>query len=133
MAGRGRAPKQERVNASDKPLRGEPTVAAADAWQGDVPAPPDGLMPASSEAWSTWFGAWFAAFWRPSDLPALRQMVRLYDQVERGEFQRATELRLLMDTYGVTPKGQQDRRWKPPELKLVGVEKGSRYGQLRAV
>lgn len=90
-------------------------------------------MPASLDAWSTWFGAWFAAFWRPSDLPALRQMVRLYDQVERGEFTRATELRLLMDTYGVTPKGQQDRRWKPPVEVVPGALRGARYGNLRAV
>jgi len=90
-------------------------------------------MPASIEAWSTWFAAWFAAFWKPSDLPALRQMVRLYDQVERGEFQRATELRLLMDTYGVTPKGQQDRRWKPPTGEVAASSTGSSYGHLRAV
>ena len=133
MAGRGRAPKPERVNLSDVPTRGEPTAASAPGWLGDVPVPPDGLMPASVEAWSTWFGAWFAAFWRPSDLPALRQMVRLYDQVERGEFQRATELRLLMDTYGVTPKGQQDRRWKPLEPVPSAGSGGSSYGHLRAV
>ena len=36
-------------------------------------------------------------------------------QVERGEFQRAAELRLSMDTYGITPKGQQDRRWARPD------------------
>lgn len=59
-------------------------------------------------------GAWFAAFWKPEDLPGLRQLIRLYDEVERGEFQRASELRLQMDTYGITPKGQQDRRWRPP-------------------
>jgi hypothetical protein len=58
--------------------------------------------------------AWFAAHWTPADLPALRQLVRLYDEVERNEFQRAGELRLQMDTYGITPKGQQDRRWAPP-------------------
>lgn len=71
-------------------------------------------MPASVEAWETWMGAWFAAHWTPEDLPGLRQVIRLYDQVERGEFQRANELRLQMDTYGITPKGQQDRRWEPP-------------------
>jgi hypothetical protein len=65
-------------------------------------------------------GAWFAAFWAPEDLPALRTLVRLYDQVERGEFHRAPELRIEMDTYGITPKGQQDRRWKPPEEKPAG-------------
>jgi hypothetical protein len=71
-------------------------------------------MPASVDAWSTWMGAWFAAHWSPDDLPGLRTLVRIYDQVERGEYQRANELRLQMDTYGITPKGQQDRRWAKP-------------------
>jgi len=44
----------------------------------------------------------------------LLTIVLLYDQVQRGEFQRANELRLQMDTYGITPKGQQDRRWARP-------------------
>lgn len=60
-------------------------------------------------------GAWFAAHWGPDDLPGLRQLIRLYDQVERGEFQRANEVRIEMDNYGITPKGQQDRRWKKPD------------------
>lgn len=72
-------------------------------------------MPASVTAWRTWFAAWFASHWAVDDLPALRQLIRLYDQVERGEFQRAGELRLQMDTYGITPKGQQDRRWARPD------------------
>jgi hypothetical protein len=73
-------------------------------------------MPASAEAWSTWMGGWFAAHWGPEDLPGLRQVVRLYDQVERGAFQRAGEVRLQMDGYGITPKGQQARRWQPPDV-----------------
>ena len=134
MAGRGRAPKPDRVNQSDVPIRGENVVASASGWVGEVPSPPDGLMPASLEAWSTWFAAWFASFWTVSDVPALRQMVRLFDQVERGEFQRATELRLMMDTYGVTPKGQQDRRWKPPVAGAAPVAGVSgAYAHLRAV
>lgn len=92
-------------------------------------------MDASLEAWSVWFGSWWAAFWTPADLPALRQVIRLYDQVERGEFQRCAELRMMMDTYGVTPKGQQDRRWKAPvapEVAKPGTPSGDRY-KLRAV
>jgi hypothetical protein len=73
------------------------------------------MMPASLTAWTTWMQAWFAAHWTPADLPGLRQVIRLYDQVERGEFVRATELRMAMDNYGITPKGQQDRRWAPPK------------------
>ena len=133
------APKDDRVRRAP-PARGDFVNAEAVGWQhGDSPAPPDGLMPASVEAWSTWMGAWFAAFWTPSDLPGLRQLVRLYDQVERGEFQRAAELRLQMDTYGITPKGQQDRRWRPPKPeepkgRQSGKSAGSgRYSNLRAV
>jgi hypothetical protein len=84
-------------------------------------------MPASVEAWRVWLGSWFAAHWTPDDLPGLRQVIRVYDQVERGEFQRANELRLQMDTYGITPKGQQDRRWVRPEDQIAEVR------QLRAV
>jgi hypothetical protein len=72
-------------------------------------------MPASLTAWQTWMRSWVAAHWTPDDLPGLRALIRTYDQHERGEFQRGPELRLLMDTYGITPKGQQDRRWTRPE------------------
>lgn len=140
MAGRGRAPKDpgQRVGR-ETPERGEVRSAVGVGWQhGKRPAPPTGLMPASKQAWTTWMGSWFAAFWRPEDLPGLRQVVRLYDQVERGEFQRASELRLQMDTYGVTPKGQQDRRWRPPAepdkpQRAKRASGASHYEHLRVV
>lgn len=52
-----------------------------------------------------------------ADLPVLRQIVRLFDEVESGRATAAlrTELRLLLDTYGATPKGAQDRRWLKPK------------------
>jgi hypothetical protein len=120
------------------PERGEWQAADTSGWQhGDTPAAPDGLMAASVAAWETWMGAWFASFWTPDDLPGLRQLVRIYDQVERGEFQRAGELRLQMDTYGITPKGQQDRRWRPPaESAPAQASKrkpAGNYGHLRSV
>lgn len=116
MAGRGRVPKPPGQRRNTSPPRlGEWTPAAGDSWQhGATPEPPDGLLKASREAWATWMASWVAAHWSPTDLPGLRQLIRIYDQVERGEFQRANELRLQMDTYGITPKGQQDRRWAPP-------------------
>lgn len=115
MAGRGAVPK-ENSRTRHKPVRGDWKAPEGVGWQfGDVPDPPEGLSEAALEAWATWMGSWFAAFWLPEDLPALRQVIRIYDQVERGEFQRSSELRLQMDTYGITPKGQQDRRWKRPE------------------
>jgi hypothetical protein len=93
-------------------------------------------MPASSEAWTVWFGSWFAAHWGPEDVPGLRQVIRLYDQVERSEFVRATELRQGMDNYGITPKGQQDRRWRRPvveEPKPAARKSSGQYAHLRDV
>ena len=125
MPGRGPVPKpKEQRMGAHEPQRGDWVAAESAGWQFDRVEPPDGLMPAAVEAWNIWLGAWFAAFWTPDDLPGLRQLIRLYDQVERGEFQRASELRLQMDTYGITPKGQQDRRWSrpkydPQEAKVV--------------
>lgn len=119
MAGRGKPPKPaaQRVN-HHSPRRGELEVRPDVGWQhGKAPDCPEGMMPASVLAWSTWMGSWFAAHWTPDDVPGLRQIVRLYDQVERGEFQRSSELRLQMDTYGITPKGQQDRRWVKPKAE----------------
>ena len=138
MAGRGPQPKDpaKRVRRAAA-TRGDAVAAQSTGWQhGTIPSPPDGLKDASAEAWSTWFGAWFAAHWEPTDVPGLRQVIRLYDEVERGEFVRATELRLQMDTYGITPKGQQDRRWaKPKEADATPAarSKGTRYQHLKAV
>lgn len=138
MAGRGPAPKDPaQRRRRNVPVRNEVAESVGSGWQhGERPAPPDGLMPASVVAWNTWLGAWFAAFWTPDDLPGLRQLVRLYDQVERGEFQRASELRIQMDTYGITPKGQQDRRWTKPKTDAPaasGSARGGAYGHLRSV
>jgi hypothetical protein len=91
-------------------------------------------MPATVDAWDTWMGAWFASHWTPDDLPGLRTLIRVYDQVERGEFQRAGELRLQMDTYGITPKGQQDRRWaRPTEQKTAATVRQVKPRKLKAV
>lgn len=135
MAGRGRPPKEDRVNAHAL-QRGDIVQADTPHWAGEVPEVPEGVMPATAEAWRVWFGAWFSAHWTPDDVPGLRQLIRLYDQVERGEFQRAGELRIQMDTYGITPKGQQDRRWKAPAVKepqaTTPTPTGKKYGHLRS-
>jgi hypothetical protein len=68
----------------------------------------------TATAWRTWGAAWFASFWQPSDLPALRVIASLYDRVERGEFVRSAELRMWSDSFGITPRGRQSLRWKPP-------------------
>lgn len=120
---------------ANTPERGEWRAAEGVGWQhGEMPAPPDGLMPASVVAWETWFAAWFAAHWTPDDLPGLRQLVVIYDQVQRGEHQRSGECRLWMDTYGISPKGQQDRRWaRPVEDKPAAGVRQIRARKLKAL
>ena len=48
-----------------------------------------------------------------------------------------TELRQMLDNYGITPKGQQDRRWTAPKAKdepaAAAPAEGKAYGHLRAV
>jgi hypothetical protein len=135
MAGRGPVPKTGRQNKYDVRLRGDPHAVDGVGWQhGDQPPPPPKLLKVSQETWGIWLSSWFAAHWTPADVPGLRQVIRLWDQVERGEFTRASELRLAMDTYGITPKGQQDRRWLPPKDDAVPAQKPqSSYRNLRVV
>lgn len=136
MAGRGPAPKDptKRVN-HNLPIRGEWQPTPGRGWQhGAIPAPPDGLRPEAIEAWDVWMKSWFASHWTPDDLPGLALVASLYSQVRdyfddphvekkiRGKDETvfvlkpnpATELRQMMDNYGITPKGQQDRRWVAP-------------------
>lgn len=137
MAGRGAPPKDEK-HGRNVPVHNW-NHAEGIGWQhGDIPEPPDGLLKRSGEVWETWFSSWFAAFWTPSDVPALEHVILLYDAVRRGEGQRSAELRLCMDTWGISPKGQQDRRWRPPAAEDSADErasksKSSRYNHLRAV
>jgi hypothetical protein len=143
MAGRGPQPKDPAARTRrNSPPAAETTTEVG--WQhGDIPPAPAKLLKTSREAWAIWMGSWFAAHWAPEDLPGLRQVVRLYDQVERGEFGRHTQCRIAMDTYGITPKGQQDRHWAAPWVAPVQADRpapggttpkpGARYGHLRSV
>lgn len=131
----GPPPKDPRLRRRrNVPAAGEWQAAAGVGWQhGDPPDPPDGLLAASREAWQVWMGAWFSAHWGPADLPGLVVVIRLYDLVERGEFRRAAELRLWEDTYGITPKGQQNRRWARPDDDVAPVRSSDRRKRLKIV
>ena len=63
--------------------------------------------------------SWFASKWTPADLPGLRLVIQQYDAVQRGGTRAndMTALVRLMDTYGITPAGQQARRWEPPKAE----------------
>jgi hypothetical protein len=74
--------------------------------------------------------------WGPWDVPMLRLIACLFDTVERGAASASlqTELRMLLDGYGLTPKGRQDRHWLPPEEPEAPARPASgRYAHLRAV
>ncbi len=142
MAGRGPAPAEQRRRANE-PERGEWQAAPGAGWQhGVVPRCPVRSGEAL-DAWATWFGAWFAAHWGPEDLPNLRLVIRLWAKCASGKAigSERTELRQLMDSYGITPKGQQDRRWQAPRAERGPVGQPaeapptlpSRYEHLRTV
>lgn len=159
MAGRGRTPKpQAERRTRAVPQRGEWQPTAGVGWQhGAVPDPPEGLCAESREAWTVWMRSWFASHWTPDDLPGLRILIQLHDQVQRAfddpfiesegpkggtiyvkRPNPITELRQHADNYGITPRGQQDRRWaapvKPEVEEKPAVKAGSsRYGHLRPV
>jgi hypothetical protein len=84
MPGYGRAPDEDRVRRA-APARGDWRAPEGVGWQhGEIPKPLAGLLKVSRDAWDVWMASWVAAFWTPDDLPGLRVVVRLYDQVERG-------------------------------------------------
>ena len=128
-----------------KPIRGEWKAAPGMGWQhGPIPEPPDGLISASRTAWQVWMeSGWFAANWLAADLPVLRQLIVLFDHVERGRAKAAdrAELRQLLDSFGVTPRGRQDRRWlapKAPEEPMPAAPQAAstvsgQYAHLRVV
>lgn len=139
MPGRGPAPKAPGQRRSrHTPRRGEWQAVPGVGWKGTpIPKPPVGLLPSSRRAWAVWFGAWFAAHWDPGDVPGLWITIRLFDEVERGRFQRVGELRLWAASYGITPAGQQERRWTRPEEPAEPAQPGEprrgQYGHLHAV
>jgi hypothetical protein len=111
----GPAPAEHRQRTNE-PARGDWQAAPGVGWQhGDIPPCP-ARGEAAAETWRGWFTDWYASHWRPGDLPNLRLIIKLWARADSGKATGAerSELRQLMDSYGITPKGQADRRWKPP-------------------
>jgi hypothetical protein len=135
----GPAPKQTRRRRT-APALGEWQAAPGIGWQhGPIPEPPDGMLAASREAWTTWMQSWFASHWTKADLPGLLIVITAYDAVKRQNPAKANDLTALlraMDNYGITPAGQQSRRWQAPkdeEPAAPATVPGGRYAHLRSV
>lgn len=128
-------PKVEGRRRANAPERGDWHTKENTGWQhGPTPKAPHGLCQEALEAWKTWFRSWAAAHWDTDDLPQLRQLARLYHACVMAHKEPviwpppgsnaqpvkrippATEFRMLADTMGITPKGQQDRRWLKPDV-----------------
>lgn len=162
MAGRGPAPAANR-RRRNKPARGEWHPTPGFGWQhGPNPRPEreEALSAESIRAWDSWMASWMASHWTLADLAGLSVTIHLLEQTVdyqrepfiekdyitvKGEVKKTwvvkpnpvSELRQLMDSYGLTHKGQQDRRWAPPKAdekpEVAKVAAGGKYAHLRAV
>ncbi len=115
MAGRGPAPQAVR-RRSNEPARGE--------WV-DLPpleTPVLGRLPARSrdeepwskrarETWEAWRSDPVTARWSASDTSYAEDLLALYELMPSS----ASEVRLRMDSLGLTPKGKRDLRWRVGE------------------
>ena len=132
----GPAPKLER-RRRNAPKAGEWKAAPATGWQhGTTPKPPKGLTAESRRQWKEWFASWAASFWRPDHISGLRTAILLYNEMQsRPSASTASTLGQYLDRYGLTPKGQQDRRWLPPkdEERPEAEKPTSAYRKLRVV
>ncbi len=111
----GRVPKLPEQRRNRTPLRGGEWVRLpATPRGGRVPTLPKSLK-LSSATHEWWRGIWrspVARMWTPWDVPALHELAILRDRLlVDGKASLAVEVRLRSDSYGLTPKGRQQRRW----------------------
>lgn len=134
MAGRGRAPAENR-RRRNVPMRGEwvdlePLEAPV------LPELPEGewrpdWTPETVELWEAWRADPVTAQWSPSDVAFAVETIMLRN--EKG-LAAANEVRLRMDSLGLTPKGKRDLRWRLPKAEPEVAEVKPMPGRrLRAV
>lgn len=112
MAGNGPAPKpkDQRIN-NHAPSRGE--WVDLPPLQGPVlpelPDRDDGWSSMSVAAWRAWREDPVTSQYSPADIAYALDAIRLYDVMTSSS---ANEVRLRMDSLGLTPKGKRDLRWR---------------------
>lgn len=131
MAGRGRAP-QENRRRRNVPARGE-WVDLDPLEQSVLPELPEGeWRPETVAMWEAWRMDPVSAEWSPADVAFALDTIRLHNVMLNAS--GANEVRLRMDSLGLTPKGKRDLRWRiskaEPELAEVKPMPGRK---LRAV
>ena len=128
MAGRGPAPKDpSQRRRRNEPMRGE--------WVELPPLKAPILGPVdpewgreTDEMWEAWRADPVTTQWSPADIAFATQTARLMDAGAPPN-----ELRLRMDSLGLTPKGKRDLRWRLVEAPAVEAPVPVGERQLRAV
>lgn len=121
MAGRGSAPQAERRRRNE-PARGE-WIDLAPLERPVLPPLPkrrrgDGWPARVRATWSAWRADPVTAMWSPADVAYAFDAILLYEVMTPSS---ASEVRLRMDSLGLTPKGKRDLRWRigtAPEQEL---------------
>src|SRR3954465_15476259 len=109
MAGRGRAP-QENRRRRNVPARGE-WVDLDQLEQPVLPELPEGeWRPETVAMWEAWRSDPVSAEGSPADVAFALDTIRLHNVMENAT--GANEVRLRMDSLGLTPKGKRDLRWR---------------------
>lgn len=109
MAGVGRAPKPkgQRVNRHE-PQRGE-WVDLVPLVKPVLPAAHAKWSPRVKLLWRAWRADPVSSQWGPADLAAVWDLACIFDALQPNE------QRLRMDSFGLTPKGKRDLRWRTPQ------------------
>lgn len=111
MAGHGPAPKDPAQRRNHHaPQRGEwvdlPPLDAP--MLPELPDREDGWFESTREMWEAWQSDPVTSQWSPADVAFALQTIRLIDHPKAPP----NEVRLRMDTLGLTPKGKRDLRWR---------------------
>ena len=118
MAGRGPAPKEGR-RRRNVPARGE-WVDLAPLEEPVLPSLPpldgDEVWAASTVGmWEAWRSDPVSGQWSPADVAFALDTIRLHNL---GLPSSMSEIRLRMDSLGLTPKGKRDLRWRIGGVKV---------------
>lgn len=104
------------------------------------PEPEDGWSVGAIHGWECIHRDAVSLCWEPADELLVRALIYLIDDLDRGKFAVAAEVRLRMDGLGLTQKGKRDMRWRVKRDELdakreepEGEKKPSRYDHLRTV
>lgn len=120
--GRPSKPPEQRINRHQLKYPWKPAPGAP--WAAEIPEPPADLLEVSVETWESWFRAWFSGHWSEADVPGLRQVIALFDKIERGHEDRGdrSELRQLYKAFGLSPEGRNALHWEMPKDRPEPVQ-----------